>query len=192
MLPCGHWWGYYPDTLSCSQVFPTHLKIRHTEISSMGAKQGKYYILVYKCTIYICCTGYTVRLSMIFSAVQEKYSVISKNVSKYWITRETLQNQGGISKNTYGLVNIGVCKFSFINRLCIFQCMGILCELQKEPLKFHTIYFTHTLKDTILIQCWKFSSCQIHELLKVIEMPPNSNFVISIVPPDGTAQLGKR
>ena len=69
----------------------------------MGAKQGKYYIRVYKCTIYICYIGYIVRLSMIFSAVQEKYGIISKHVSKYWITKETLQNQGGVSKTLTSL-----------------------------------------------------------------------------------------
>ena len=38
------------------------------------------------------------------------------------------------------------------------QCKGkIFCvEFQMVPLKFHTKYLTHTLKDTIFIQCWQF------------------------------------
>ena len=46
------------------------------------------------------------------------------------------------------VVNLGACKFSFINKLHIFQCMDtIFCvEFQREPLKFHTKYLTHTLK----------------------------------------------
>ena len=45
----------------------------------------------------------------------------------------------------------------------------IFCgEFQRYPLKFHTKYFTHILKDTIFMQCWKFKSSQIYELA----MPP--------------------
>ena len=37
-LPPGkHCWGYYPGTLSCSEVSSTHLKTGHPWISSMGA-----------------------------------------------------------------------------------------------------------------------------------------------------------
>ena len=37
---------------------------------------------------------------------------------------------------------------------CIFQCMGkIFCvEFQRFPLKFHTKYLTHTLKDVHFIR----------------------------------------
>ena len=39
-----------------------------------------------------------------------------------------------------------------LNKTRIFQCMGeIFCiEVQRIPLKFHTKYITHTLKDMIL------------------------------------------
>ena len=56
----------------------------------------------------------------------------------------------------------------------IFQCIGkILCvEFQRGPLKFHTKYLTHTLKDAILIQPWHFKSSWIKELISVFETPP--------------------
>ena len=61
------------------------------------------------------------------------------------------------------LVYLRTLKFSLINKLHIFQCMGkIFCvEFQREPLKFHIQYLTQTLKDTIFIQCWKLKNSQI-------------------------------
>ena len=38
MLPCSHCWGYYPGTLSCSQVWATHLKFWHLKMKSMGVQ----------------------------------------------------------------------------------------------------------------------------------------------------------
>ena len=59
---------------------------------------------------------------------------------------------GGGFKNTYKLLNLQALKFSPANKIHIFQCMvKIFCvEFQRVPLKFHTKYLTHTLKDAIL------------------------------------------
>ena len=69
---------------------------------------------------------------------------------------------GGHFKNAGELLNLRVLKFSPVNKMYIFQCMGmIFCvEFQRVPLKFHTKYLTHTLKDDNSIQCWKFKSSQ--------------------------------
>ena len=60
---------------------------------------------------------------------------------------------GGRFKETYELLNLKALKFSPVNKIHIFQCMGkIFCvEFQRYPLKFHTKYLTHTLKDTIIL-----------------------------------------
>ena len=60
---------------------------------------------------------------------------------------------GGRFKNTEGLLNRRALKFSPANKIYIFQCMGkIFCvEFQRYPLKFHTKYLAHTLKDMIFI-----------------------------------------
>ena len=60
----------------------------------------------------------------------------------------------GHFKNTYELLSLRALKFSLVNKIYIFHCMGkIFCvEFQREPLKFQTKYHTHTLKDTIFIQ----------------------------------------
>ena len=65
---------------------------------------------------------------------------------------------GGRFKNTYELLNLRALKFSPVNKIHIFQCMGmIFCvEFQRYPLKFHTKYLTHTLKDMNFIQHWNF------------------------------------
>ena len=63
-------------------------------------------------------------------------------------------NPGGRFKNTFELLNIRALIFSVVNKIHILQCMGkIFCvEFQRVPLKFHTKYLTHTLKDMIFIQ----------------------------------------
>ena len=60
---------------------------------------------------------------------------------------------GGRFKNTYELLNLRALKFSPVNKIRIFQCMGkIFCvEFQRYPLKFHTKYLNHTLKDMIFV-----------------------------------------
>ena len=67
---------------------------------------------------------------------------------------------GGRFKNTYELLNLRALKFSKLHKNHIFQCMGkIFCvEFQRVPLKFHTKYLTHTLKDVDFIHIWKFKS----------------------------------
>ena len=67
---------------------------------------------------------------------------------------------GGRFKKAYELLNLRALKFSPLNKIHIFQCMGkIFCvEFQRYPLKFHTKYLTHTLKGTIFIQHWNFKS----------------------------------
>ena len=60
--------------------------------------------------------------------------------------------EGGRS-NAYKLLNLRALKFSPVNKMHIFQCMGkIFCvEFQRVPLKFYTKYLTHILKDAIAI-----------------------------------------
>ena len=52
-------------------------------------------------------------------------------------------------KNTYELVNLRPLKFSTWCKNHILQGMGkMYCvEFERYPLKFHTKYLTHTLKD---------------------------------------------
>ena len=66
---------------------------------------------------------------------------------------------GGHFKNTYELLNLRSLKISMLYKDHIFQCMSmIFCvEFQRVPLKFHTKYLTHTLKDDF-IHRWKFKS----------------------------------
>ena len=61
--------------------------------------------------------------------------------------RFDLQVPGGRFKNTYELLNLRALKFSPVEKIYIFQCMGkIFCvEFEMEPLKFHTKYLTLTL-----------------------------------------------
>ena len=67
---------------------------------------------------------------------------------------------GGRFKNAYELLNLRALKFSPANKMHIFQCMGkIFCvEFQRVPLKFHTKYLAHTLKDAIFIQRQNFKN----------------------------------
>ena len=66
----------------------------------------------------------------------------------------------GRFKNTYELLNLRAFKFLPVNKIHIFQCMGkVFCvEFQRYPLKFHTKYPSHTLKNMIFIQHGNFKS----------------------------------
>ena len=81
-------------------------------------------------------------------------------ISNHWGHFVQATNTGGRFKNTYELLNLRALKISPVNKIHIFQCMSkIFCvEFQRYPLKFHTKYLTHTLKDTIFIQHWNFKS----------------------------------
>ena len=75
-----------------------------------------------------------------------------------WTTHYTWP--GGRFKNIYELLNARALKISMLYKNRIFQCMGkIFCvEFQRVPLKFHTKYLIHTLKDVHFIHRWKFKS----------------------------------
>ena len=66
----------------------------------------------------------------------------------------------GRLKNAYELLNLRALKVSMLYKNHIFQYMGkIFCvEFQRVPLKFHTKYLTHILKDVDFIHKWKFKS----------------------------------
>ena len=55
---------------------------------------------------------------------------------------------GGHFKKAYELLNLRAVKFSPVNKMHIFQCMG----------KIFLKYLTRTLKETIVIQHWNFKS----------------------------------
>ena len=77
-----------------------------------------------------------------------------------WPSSLTYTSPGERFKNTYELLNLRALKISKLHKNHIFQCMGkIFCvEFQRVPLKFHTKYLTHTLKDVDFIHIWKFKS----------------------------------
>ena len=87
-------------------------------------------------------------------------SLCHHDISSCGIDYARHTDPGGRFKKTYELLNLRALKISPVNKIHIFQCMGkIFCvEFQRYPLKFHTKYLTHTLKDTIFIQHWNFKS----------------------------------
>ena len=66
----------------------------------------------------------------------------------------------GRFKNTNELLNPKALKSSHQNKMHFFQYMGKIfsVEFQRVPLKFHTKYLAHTLKDAIIIEHWNFKS----------------------------------
>ena len=97
---------------------------------------------------------YKDKIVVSLSYIHYENSCDGKTSSLYWWPL------GGRFKNTYELLNQRALKFSYVNKIHIFQCMGkIFCvEFQRYPLKFHTKYLTHTLKDMIFMQFWNFKS----------------------------------
>ena len=86
----------------------------------------------------------------------------------------TTDDPGGVSKNTYELLNLRALKFSTVNKIYIFLCMGkIFCvEFQSYPLKFHIKYLTHTLKDMILTQHWNLRALRFKSSYAFFICPP--------------------
>ena len=80
---------------------------------------------------------------------------------------------GGRFKNTYGLLNLRALKFSPVNKIYIFQCIGKIfyVEFQRYPLKFHTKYLTHTLKDMIFIQHWNLRALRFKSSYAFLKCP---------------------
>ena len=64
---------------------------------------------------------------------------------------------GRYFKNTYDLLNLRALKFSHFS----MYGQGICVEFQRVPLKFHTKYFTHTLKDIFFAKHINFKSSSI-------------------------------
>ena len=83
-----------------------------------------------------------------------------QNLILFFVTMQGDRIFRGHFNTAYELLNLRALKFSYVNKICIFQCMGkIFCaKFQRVPLKFHTKYLTHTLKDTFFIQCWNLKS----------------------------------
>ena len=75
-----------------------------------------------------------------------------------WYEEEV--DPGGRFKNAYELLNLRALKISTLYKNGMFRCTGkIFCvEFLRYPLKFHTKYLTHTLKDVYFIHRWKFKS----------------------------------
>ena len=90
------------------------------------------------------------------------WRLLSQCISRHIVDPKSqdIASPGGRFKKAYELLNLRALKFSPLNKIHIFQCMGkIFCvEFQRYPLKFHTKYLTHTLKGTIFIQHWNFKS----------------------------------
>ena len=61
-------------------------------------------------------------------------------------------------RGAFMLLNLRALKISILYKNRIFQHMGMIfcAEFQRYPLKFHTKYLTHTLKDVYFIRSWKF------------------------------------
>ena len=72
---------------------------------------------------------------------------------------------GGRFKNADELLNLRALKFSPVNKMYIFQCMGKIfwCEFQRVPMKYHNKYLTHVLKYAIFLQRGNFKSSWIQE-----------------------------
>ena len=74
--------------------------------------------------------------------------------------RNSPTGAGGRLKNAQELLNLSALKMSVLYENHLFQCVGkIFCvEFQRVPLKFHTKYLTHTLKNVDFIHRLKFKS----------------------------------
>ena len=101
---------------------------------------------------------------------------------------------GGRFKNAYELLNLRALRISMLYKSHIFQCMGkIFCvEFQRVPLKFHTKYLTHTLKDKSLWNIEILRALRVKSSYKFLKRPPGllRHLNIGIHGVDNTVQTG--
>ena len=103
--------------------------------------------------------------------IQGTYVSCNNNFWEMSLSRQRTVRLGGRFKNTYEFLNQRALKLKHlhVNQMYIFQCMEetFCVEFQREPLKFHTKYLLHSLKDTIFMKCENFKSSYIQELISV-------------------------
>ena len=113
-----------------------------------------------------------------------KYICICQLVSKQVVYVENISSwrtgtrlPGGRFKNHYELLNLRALKISPLYQNHFFQCMGkIFCvEFQRYPLKFHTKYLTHTLKDVDFIHRWKLRALGLFSSKVFLKRPPTES-----------------
>ena len=89
------------------------------------------------------------------------FRILTSSQVKLWISTPNFGSTLLVCMDeAYRFWVMSLSKWPPANKIHIFQCMGkIFCvEFQRYPLKFHTKYLIHTLKDTIFIQHWNFKS----------------------------------
>ena len=160
-------------------------------VNSTALHCNQYDMNVWLQWVFLCispCVVQPVNTSVETMPLTITYQPISVGKLRMWVSLfdsfQTLYTLGkcimyvchfrGHFKNIYGLLNLRALKILYTNQ--IFHCMGkIFCvEFQRYPLKFHTEYLTHTLKDGNFIQCWKFKSSQILRACKHFWTTPSS------------------
>ena len=82
------------------------------------------------------------------------YHIATELKPTTWWTHKELG--GGGFKNTCELLNPRALKISMLYKICMDKIFCV--EFQRSPLKFHTKYLTHALKDVHFIHRWKFKS----------------------------------
>ena len=99
-------------------------------------------------------------VSTLLALHEKKTPVTGGNLTVCTYILRSKFHSGGRFKNAYELLNLRALKISMLYKSHIFQCMGkIFCvEFQRVPLKFHTKYLAHTLKDKSFMKHWNFKS----------------------------------
>ena len=123
------------------------------------------YVYIIILHVYIIILHVYINILHVYIIILHVYIIIYTCIYMYTLSKIGSSNNGwwhmgARLKNAYELLNLRTLKISTLYKNHIFQCMGkIFCvEFQKVPLKFHTIYLAHTLKDVNFIQRWKFKS----------------------------------
>ena len=128
----------------------------------------------------ICCRkwhflhGSSIKFTTPYYAESFKRHISLYGVNEWY--HYSLTKLRGLFKNVYELVNLGALKSSLFNKLYISFNIWVKCIVWNFKAYFSnpkSKYLTHTLKDTIFMQYWKFKRSQIYELVCAFNMPPN-------------------
>ena len=83
--------------------------------------------------------------------LNDNYNIFRYDGQSFAVWVNLIPVSWGRFKNIFELLNLRALKFSLVNKIHIFQCMGNIfwVEFQRYPLNFHIKYLAHTFEELL-------------------------------------------
>ena len=156
--PEGYWYNWLAPNQRKPQYSLNHnnlwMSATSLQLNSCNTSSSLSRAVVEKCYEHVVFHRFVFQISYVATHLDpNKRNGCKASCHPLKSSWKSLPSEGHF-KNAYELVNLGALKFSLLNKLHIFQCMGqIFCVEFQSPLwNSPQKYLTHTLKDAIFEQ----------------------------------------